>query len=346
MFGSGGNESGSFFGGAEDKTGGSFFGAGPSAGEGGGASFFGSGGFGTPSKSEDQKPPTSFYGPPPDLSVSTTPAKRMKGDTTTSQTSWSNPSSSTGMTGHQSKQPAGPSPNSLTANWGAPPATRPGVNEDYKSQGYGHIQAQGQNQEAPQSQMYKQDSTGVAMTSSKPQEFRQAQPQGYSQGPPQFKQGPTSLAHPPASSQGSSQALTQPQGYGQAPPPTQEHKKEASAPVAAKQQNLSSSDQSSVLKEEKIKANLDDKTKDDEGDDIPADALLKELIEMQKQHLTEFLPELRYGEDKAAQILDSAGLVLKDVTNYSEKLSGIKQQYCSRLSQVSSFLRMIPKTEK
>merc|ERR1712096_417130 len=154
----------------------------------------------------------------------------------------------------------------------------------------------------------------------------------------------TSLAHPPTSSQGSSQAQAQPQGYGQAPPPTQEHKKEALAP--AKQQNLSSSDQSSVLKEEKIKANLDDKTKDDEGDDIPADALLKELIEMQKQHLTEFLPELRYGEDKAAQILDSAGLVLKDVTNYSEKLSGIKQQYCSRLSQVSSFLRMIPKAQK
>jgi len=266
MFGSGGNESGSFFGGAEDKTGGSFFGAGPSAGEGGGASFFGSGGFGTPSKSEDQKPPTSFYGPPPDLSVSTTPAKRMKGDTTTSQTPWSNPSSSTGKTDQQSKQPAGPSPSSLTANWGAPPA-RPGVNEDYKSQGYGHLQAQGQNQAAPQSQMYKQGSTG-AMTSSKPQEFRQ--PQGYSQGPPQFKQGPTSLAHPPTSSQGSSQAQTQPQGYGQAPPPTQEHKKEALAP--AKQQNLSSSDQSSVLKEEKIKANHDAKTKDDEGDDIPADA--------------------------------------------------------------------------
>ena len=79
---------------------------------------------------------------------------------------------------------------------------------------------------------------------------------------------------------------------------------------------------------------------------MPADALLKELIEMQKQHLTDFLPELRNGEDKAAQILDSAGLVLKDINNYSEKLSGIKQQYCSRLTQVSSFLRMIPKTLK
>jgi len=267
MFGSGGNESGSFFGGAEDKTGGSFFGAGPSAGEGGGASFFGSGGFGTPSKSEDQKPPTSLFGPPPDLSVST-PAKRIKGDTTTSQTSWSNPSSSTGKTDQQSKQPAGPSPNSLTANWGAPPATRPGVNEDYKSLGYGHIQTQGQNQAAPQSQMYKQGSTGVAMTSSKPQEFRQ--PQGYSQGSPQFEQGPTSLAYPPTSSQGTSQAQTRPQGYGQGPPPTQEPKTQALA--AAKQQNLSSSDQSSVLKEEKIKANHDAKTKDDEGDDIPADA--------------------------------------------------------------------------
>eukprot|EP00092_Neocalanus_flemingeri_P003485 GFUD01003734.1.p1 GENE.GFUD01003734.1~~GFUD01003734.1.p1 ORF type:complete len:293 (+),score=108.25 GFUD01003734.1:32-910(+) len=73
-------------------------------------------------------------------------------------------------------------------------------------------------------------------------------------------------------------------------------------------------------------------------DDIPADALLKQLLNMQNQQLTELLPELREREEKSEQILDSARLVMKDIKNYDEKLSGIKQQYYSRLSQVSSFL--------
>ena len=162
MFGSGGSESGSVFGGADDKSG-------PSAGE-GGASFFESGEFGTPSKSEDQKPPTSFFGPPPDTT-----------------------SSSAGPTNQQTKHPAGPSPISLIAR--APPAARPGVTKDCKSQGYGQFQAQDENQADPQSQMYKQSPTGVTMTPTKPQEFRLAQPQGYN------------------------------------PPPSQEQKKHASAPA-------------------------------------------------------------------------------------------------------------------
>merc|ERR1719186_2314973 len=78
MFGSGGTGSESFFGGADDKYGRSFLGTGSGPDE-GGTSFFGSGGFGTPCKLEDQKPATSSFRPPGDLS-STTPAKKMKID--------------------------------------------------------------------------------------------------------------------------------------------------------------------------------------------------------------------------------------------------------------------------
>ena len=66
---------------------------------------------------------------------------------------------------------------------------------------------------------------------------------------------------------------------------------------------------------------------------------------MQKQELSELLPRMRDGEERSEQILDSAKLVLKDVANYGEKLAGMKQQYCSRLNQVSSFLMKIPKAE-
>jgi len=104
-----------------------------------------------------------------------------------------------------------------------------------------------------------------------------------------------------------------------------------------------SSVQSSVRKEEKGKTYLS--FKKGEEDDIAAGAVFKDLIDMQKQQLCELLPKMREGEEKTEQILDSARLVLKDVSNYGEKLAGMKQQYCSRLNKVSSFLRMIPKSE-
>eukprot|EP00092_Neocalanus_flemingeri_P087366 GFUD01110250.1.p1 GENE.GFUD01110250.1~~GFUD01110250.1.p1 ORF type:complete len:150 (-),score=60.28 GFUD01110250.1:59-508(-) len=97
-------------------------------------------------------------------------------------------------------------------------------------------------------------------------------------------------------------------------------------------QNMGRSDQSSVLEEE-VKVNLDAKTTDDDSEDIIADILPYELINMQKDQLSELMPELREREEQAEEMVDSAGLVPKDITNYSEKLSVIKQQYCSRLCQ-------------
>jgi len=120
-------------------------------------------------------------------------------------------------------------------------------------------------------------------------------------------------------------------------------------PPQVRQQEKMSHAQSSVLTEEKTKvvAPTDVVTKDDSCENIPpSDALLRELLNMQKEQLAELLPVLREHDEKSGQIMDSAGLVMKEITSYSEKLSGIKHQYCSRLNQVSSFLRMIPKTEK
>ena len=87
-----------------------------------------------------------------------------------------------------------------------------------------------------------------------------------------------------------------------------------------------------------------DREKD--GGHMPADQIFKDLLNMQRQQLSELLPELKASDEKSGQVLDSAVLVLKEVDNYSEKLAGIKQQYISRLSQVSSFLKMIPKHKK
>jgi len=78
---------------------------------------------------------------------------------------------------------------------------------------------------------------------------------------------------------------------------------------------------------------------------VPADELFKELLSMQRQQLSAMLPDLKEGEEKSDQVLESAMSILEEVTNYSEKLSGIKQQYSNRLNQVSSFLRMMPKPE-
>lgn len=91
---------------------------------------------------------------------------------------------------------------------------------------------------------------------------------------------------------------------------------------------------------------VDEFKKDDEDDEMSADVLLKDMIDMQKQQLYELVPQMKRSEDMSDQILSSASLVLRDVTNYGEKLAVTKQLYCSRLSQVSSCLRMIPKTEK
>jgi len=102
-----------------------------------------------------------------------------------------------------------------------------------------------------------------------------------------------------------------------------------------------SSVQRSVVKEEEAL----DLAKED-GDLMSADQIFKDLLIKQRHQLMELLPELKASEEKSEQVLDNAMLVLQEVDNYSEKLAGIKQQYCSRLSQVSSFLKMIPKHEK
>ena len=104
---------------------------------------------------------------------------------------------------------------------------------------------------------------------------------------------------------------------------------------------LDSSAHSSALREQKT---VDD-FKKGEDDEIPADILLRDMIDMQKQQLCQLIPQMKKGEEISDQILNSARLVLRDVTNYGEKLAVTKKLYCSRLSQVSSYLMMIPKTE-
>ena len=118
--------------------------------------------------------------------------------------------------------------------------------------------------------------------------------------------------------------------YNQGPGPATEEKKNISYP--------------DLKEERKMETNLDTK-KSGDGEDILADIVFKDLINMQKQQLSELLPRMREGEEKSEQILDSARLVLKDVVNYGEKLAGMKQQYCSRLNQVSSFLMKIPNAD-
>jgi len=103
---------------------------------------------------------------------------------------------------------------------------------------------------------------------------------------------------------------------------------------------------SSVVIEEEIHRPQSLDLRKEGGDLMPADQIFKDLLNKQRQQLSELLPELKASEEKSDQVLDNAMLVLKEVDNYSEKLAGIKQQYCSRLSQVSSFLKMIPKHEK
>eukprot|EP00092_Neocalanus_flemingeri_P041735 GFUD01045456.1.p1 GENE.GFUD01045456.1~~GFUD01045456.1.p1 ORF type:complete len:315 (-),score=120.28 GFUD01045456.1:180-1124(-) len=294
-----------------DFTGGSFFGGVDD--KTGGSIFGGSGGetggsvFGS----------SSIFRPPGDLS-STTSAKKTR------------------------TEPNGPTP-PKTSSWGAPPPTKPGMSKNQQSQSYGQLQnyPQGHHKAISHPQMYKQESTGYTSpptigntqpategyTSSPSNGSIQTPTTGYSQPP-----YPGHTVAPIYNNIGHSQSL----GYSQAPP-------EIKVPTPAKQQNISSV-QSSVL-QEKPKVIGEAKSNEEDCDDISADALLKELLNMQKEQLTELLPELREREEKSEQILDSAGLVLKDITNYGEKLSGIKQQYCSRLSQVSSFLKMIPKTE-
>ena len=112
-------------------------------------------------------------------------------------------------------------------------------------------------------------------------------------------------------------------------------------PATVEIQNISYTD---LEEERKMENNINyKKSGEDEG--ILAGIVFKDLINMQKKQLSELLPRMREGEEKSEQILDSARLVLKDVVNYGEKLEGMKQQYCSRLSQVSSFLMKIPKAD-
>jgi len=117
-----------------------------------------------------------------------------------------------------------------------------------------------------------------------------------------------------------------------------------STTASTKVQDQTSFVQSSVLKEEELPKTV--ALREEVGDYMPSDQIFKDLLNSQRQQLSELLPELKASDEKSEQVLDNAMLVLKEVDNYSEKLAGIKQQYCSRLSQVSSFLKMNPKHEK
>jgi len=112
-------------------------------------------------------------------------------------------------------------------------------------------------------------------------------------------------------------------------------------PPATSNQVSDNSAQGSALREK-----TGNDFKKDEDDEGSAEALLRDMIDMQKQQLYNLVPKMKRSEEMSEQILTSTSLVLRDVTNYGEKLSVTKQLYCSRLSQVSSFLRMVPKTEK
>jgi len=114
--------------------------------------------------------------------------------------------------------------------------------------------------------------------------------------------------------------------------------------VPAKVQAKPSSVQNSVVMEQEMPEIL--APGKEGGDFMPADQIFKDLLNKQWQQLSELLPELKASEEMSEQVLDNAMLVLKEVDNYGEKLAGIKQQYCTRLSQVSSFLKMGPKHEK
>ena len=203
----------------------------------------------------------------------------------------------------------------------------------------------------PSQPRYQQPSIPSAGTqwAAKPGLPDTTQAQSYGKGAPTQGRpgtGPPKPQVPPSNSQAMfhNSSLAQAQAK-QALPHAQEVGRGAwQSPAPVKMQNINSSVQSSVLKEDGTNKPAHDDTKEEE-DDLPADALLKDLIDMQKQQLCELLPEMRKGDEKSEQILDSARLVLKNVSNYGVKLAGVKQQYCSRLSQVSSFLRMIPKTE-
>ena len=145
---------------------------------------------------------------------------------------------------------------------------------------------------------------------------QEAQSQNHHQGRPDYEAASMSSQMPPVHNYYQTQARAPPQGKSPAV--------------------LDSSAHSSALREEKK----------GEEDEMPADILLRDMIDMQKQQLCQLIPQMRRGEEISDQILNSARLVLSDVTNYGEKLAVTKQLYCSRLSQVSSCLRMIPKTEK
>jgi len=318
MFQSGeGTSSGSFFG---DTDGGSFFGSGPAVVEGGNPPF-GSGGFGTNNKPAENDTTSSSSGPSVNLSAAAVQAKKMKSETF-QKTQLSIPIHAGSV--HQTPR---------TAPWSNPGPT------------FGSRQQQ-------QLPPTKPDSVADDhLITFKDQDFKQAsfgssQQTHMAQKPISHhvlsKEVPSSQQHTFAQPPSSTQKITQQSGLGSA-----ETLSSQTIPPQVQEQQKPSLAQTPVQSEKTSVAASDAKTMDDASEDVPpADALLRELLVMQKEQISGLLPELRGQDEKSDQILDSAGLVLKEITNYSEKLSGIKQQYCSRLSQVSSFLRMIPKTEQ
>jgi len=165
---------------------------------------------------------------------------------------------------------------------------------------------------------------------------------------------PPPQAYTRSQSYGQSQNPQQGRPVGEAPsssmsnqkPPVQSYSSTESChsyqpPPADSNQVSDNSAQGSALREK-----TGNDTKKDEDDEGSAEALLRDMIDMQKQQLYNLVPKMKRSEEMSEQILTSTSLVLRDVTNYGEKLSVTKQLYCSRLSQVSSFLRMVPKTEK
>ena len=247
-----------------------------------------------------------------------------------------------------------PEDNSGGSFFAAGPGSGDSGTSMFSSSGFGTPMKQGELKSAPASAMFgqaednstpakKMKTVADELVSPPPTKPGINQPQHYSHSPrPASGQLASQMPSDQAKPKPETQSYPLTTGHSQKASP---ETKEGFTPgqVTSMLKSRPSSVQSSVLKEEKGKTYLSFKKGGE--DDIAADVVFKDLIEMQKQQLYELLPKMMEGEEKTEQILDSARLVLKDVSNYGEKLAGMKQQYCSRLNQVSSYLRMIPKSE-
>jgi len=77
-----------------------------------------------------------------------------------------------------------------------------------------------------------------------------------------------------------------------------------------------------------------------------SDVFFKDLIDVHKQELAGLIPNLKKMDDNAEHSIERTMLVSSEIMGYMEKLGATKQAYCSRLSQLSGFLRTIAKNDK